>query len=210
MKVKVCGITRRQDACLAAEFGADAVGFVFWPASRRFVAPEAARAIVCTLPPSLLAVGVFVNQTVAEVAAVASQVPLGAIQLHGEEAPEDFAGIGLPLIKAVWANEAAPAFSPASLPPDVLVLVDGAGRAHRGGAGMAADWSRAAAIAACRRTILAGGLTPENVEAAVTAVRPYGVDVSSGVEEQPGIKNAARLRRFIETARRALTERGLS
>ncbi len=200
MWVKVCGITREQDARLAAELGATAIGFVFWPGSRRFVEPEEARRIASRMPAGLLRVGVFVNQSVAEVARVASEVGLGAVQLHGDESPADFAGIGATLIKAVPLGAGAPDVPLADLPAEVLVLVEGAGPAVRGGAGSVADWSRAADLAVRRRTILAGGLTPENVASAIAAVRPFGVDVSSGVEARPGIKDPDLLRRFIDAA----------
>ena len=200
MWVKVCGITRRQDARAAADCGASAIGFVFWPRSPRSVEPDAAREIRKGLPPGLLVVGVFVNQGVGDVAAIAEHVGLGAIQLHGEEAPADFSGIGLPLIKAIStvprsADDAIRRFG-----PDVLVLVDADDSRRRGGTGTAADWPAAAAVAARRATILSGGLRPSNVADAIVAVRPFGVDVSSGVETTPGLKDPDLVRQFVEAA----------
>ncbi len=200
MWVKVCGITRAEDARLAAEAGASAIGFVFWPRSPRAVSPEAARRIAEHVPASVLVVGVFVNQSPAEVAGAVSTVGLDAVQLHGDEDPLQYAHVGARLIKAVPLGPGAPGAAWAGLPPGVVVLIDGALPSARGGTGRLADWTKAAEIAAHRQTILAGGLTSENVAAAIAAVHPFGVDVSSGVEARPGVKDPERLRRFVEAA----------
>ncbi len=210
MWVKVCGITRPEDARLAADCGASAVGFVFWRPSRRFIQPRTAREIREALPAGFETVGVFVNQEVSEVAAISEYVGLKAIQLHGDEEPARFAAIGPRLIKAVSPalRAAAPRTGPALdrdetvgwIPPEVLVLVDAPDPRRRGGTGTLADWAAAAAIAARRPTVLAGGLTPWNVAEAIAAVRPVGVDVSSGVEAAPGVKDPDLVRRFVNAA----------
>lgn len=205
MWVKVCGITRAEDARLAAQAGASAIGFVFWPRSLRAIDPETARRIAEQVPGNVLVVGVFVNQSPAEVAGVVTTVGLDAVQLHGDEDPLHYAHVGAPIIKAVPLGPGAPGAAWAGLPPGVVVLIDGALPTARGGTGSLADWPRAAEIAACRQTILAGGLTPENVASAITAVRPFGVDVSSGVELRPGVKDPDRLKRFVRAATAGIT-----
>ena len=194
MLVKICGITRADDASAAVASGAGALGFVFWPESPRFIDPHRARAIVATLPPFVTSVGVFVNQPADYVTGVASLVRLGAVQLHGDEAVDYAAGISTPVIKAVTV--ANPQLS--TWPARVTLLLDVHDPEKRGGTGRTVDWTAAAAIAAQRRILLAGGLTPENVADAVARVRPFGIDVSSGVERSPGVKDHQRLRALFE------------
>ncbi|CAN5372689.1 phosphoribosylanthranilate isomerase [soil metagenome] len=194
MRVKICGITRAEDARLAAELGAAAVGFVFWPRSPRCIHPDVARAIVADLPAHVRAVGVFVDQPVEEVARVVRTVGLGAVQLHGREDSGPFEALGLPIIKAVAVGAGFVPASVATIPPTVMVLLDAHDPAKRGGTGRTIDWSLAARVAATRDTVLSGGLDPANVRAAIAQVRPYMIDVSSGVESVPGIKDPARLR----------------
>ena len=194
MLVKICGITRVEDAAAAVACGAGALGFVFWPGSPRFIDPHRARAIVATLPPFVTTVGLFVNQPADYVAGVASLVRLGAVQLHGDEAVEYAAGISTPVIKAVTV--ANPQLS--TWPAHTTLLLDVHDPEKRGGTGRTVDWTAAAAIAAQRKILLAGGLTPENVAEAVSRVRPYGIDVSSGVERSPGVKDHPRLRALFE------------
>ncbi|HZR26360.1 MAG TPA: phosphoribosylanthranilate isomerase [Vicinamibacterales bacterium] len=194
MFVKICGITRVEDAIAAVEAGANALGFVFWPKSPRFVDPYRARTIVMSLPPFITPVGLFVNQPADYVNGVATLVRLGAVQLHGDETPEDADAITRPVIRAITTADAAIAW-----PARVTLLVDAQDPERRGGTGKTVDWNAAAAVAKTRRTILAGGLTPENVADAIARVQPFGVDVSSGVEQAPGIKDRARLRAFLES-----------
>lgn len=198
MFVKVCGITRPDDAAVAVECGASAIGFIFWPKSRRWIEPEAARAIARTLPPFVTPVGVFVDESVDHVNRVASLVGLGAVQLHGDEAPEVLSQIERPVVKAVGRVDDTTA---SRWPQRVTILVDADDRVNYGGTGRKADWSAAATLAATRRVILAGGIRPENVLDAVATVRPFGIDVSSGVEDAPGIKNAERIRALFEALR---------
>lgn len=192
--VKICGVTRAEDAALAADLGACAVGFVFWPGSPRFIDPYRARRIVRALPPCVSPVGVFVDQPLDYVAGVAGLLSLGAVQLHGSEAIEPFAATGHRLIKAVPVNGAFTVEALRAIPPGVTVLLDAHDPVRRGGTGRTIDWSLAAAAAATRRVILSGGLTPGNVAAAAGQVRPYMIDVSSGVETRPGIKDPGALR----------------
>lgn len=197
MLVKICGITRGDDAGLAVSAGAQAVGFIFWPNSPRFIDPYRAKAIVRTLPPFVTPVGVFVNQPVEYVNAVAALVGLGVVQLHGDEDPAYARLMKRPVLKAVsLAGDAA-----ARWPRSVMLLVDTHDPVRRGGTGAVSDWSLAATLAAERPIVLAGGLTAANVAAAVTTVRPFGIDVSSGVERAPGVKDPGRLAALFERVR---------
>jgi len=192
MFVKICGITRLEDAEAAVKAGANALGFVFWPGSPRFVDPYRARAIVQTLPPFVTPVGLFVNQPRDFVCGVASLARLGAVQLHGDETPEFAASIAWPLIKALAVDRAA------AWPAATTLLLDAHDPVKRGGTGQTIDWPAAAAIAKTRKVLLAGGLTAENVAEAVARVRPFGIDVSSGVERSPGIKDHNRINALFD------------
>jgi phosphoribosylanthranilate isomerase len=194
MLVKICGITRAEDAAAAVACGAGALGFVFWPGSPRFIDPHRARAIAATLPPFVTTVGVFVNQAADYVTGVAGLVHLGAVQLHGDEAVDYAAGLSTPVIKALTVAD--PQLS--TWPARMTLLLDVHDPEKRGGTGRTVDWTAAAAIAAQRKILLAGGLTPENVADAVARVRPFGIDVSSGVERSPGVKDHQRLRALFE------------
>jgi len=194
--VKICGITRADDAAAAVAGGAQALGFVFWPASPRAIDPYRARAIVRGLRPFITPVGVFVNQPVEYVNAVANLVGLGAVQLHGDEEPAYARQIKRAVIKAV----SLPADRGAgdAWPAEVMLLVDAHDPVRRGGTGRAADWAAAATLARKRPVMLAGGLGPENIVDAISQVHPFGVDVSSGVERRPGVKDHQRLTSFFE------------
>ena len=203
--IKICGITRLTDALHAVRHGASALGFVFWPHSPRYVTPERAREIIAELPSGTTAVGVFVNEPVDGIRAVVARTGINAIQLHGEEPPAYSDALGWPVFRALTVADAAEACD--AWPRETTFLLDTIDPVRRGGTGETVDWSRAAAIAQSRRVILAGGLTPLNVAEAIGAVRPYGVDVSSGVEEAPGVKNCDKVARFLENARHAFEER---
>jgi phosphoribosylanthranilate isomerase len=187
--VKICGITRLADAEAAIAAGASAIGFVFWPDSPRAIDPYRARDIVRRVPPFVTTVGVFVNQPAAQVNAIASLVGLGAVQLHGDEDLQFANGVKRPVLKAVGLTS----HRPMSWPRHVMLLVDAHDPVRRGGTGRAADWTFAASIARERPIVLAGGLTADNVAEAVGRVRPFGIDVSSGVESAPGVKDHDRL-----------------
>jgi phosphoribosylanthranilate isomerase len=188
MMVKICGITRPQDADAAVAGGAAALGFVFWPDSPRFIDPYRARSIASALPPFVSTVGVFVNQSNTFINGVASLVPLSVVQLHGEESPAFAAHLSRPVMKAIVRPGAVETW-----PTSVMLLVDVHDPLKRGGTGLLSDWAMAAAIARERRIVLAGGLTPDNVADAIARVQPWGIDVSSGVEVSPGIKDERRM-----------------
>ena len=205
-RVKICGLTRAADAELAVELGADAVGFILWQGSPRTVTADRAREIARALPPFVTRVGVFVNRPPVEVAALADEIGLDVVQLHGDEQVGDYADACRRLIKnmALTGDDAVAAAR--ALPAHVMPLVDAFDPVRRGGTGRMADWSRAAALARGRRVMLAGGLTSDNVGDAIKTVRPWAVDVSSGVEDEPGIKSADRMRRFFAAVRAAVED----
>ena len=196
-RIKICGLTRAEDARLAVTLGADAIGVIFWDRSPRRVSPHQARALCQALPPFVTRVGVFVDASPAEVQAVVDRVRLDAVQLHGDERVEEYEAIDARLIKVVTVEDEPELAAATSLPPTVTPLVDAADRDRRGGTGRLADWRRAAALAAVRPSILAGGLTPGNVALAVREVMPWAVDVSSGVEDATGVKSPVKLRAFF-------------
>ena len=198
-RVKICGVTRLEDALQAARLGADALGFNFWPGSKRFVPPAAARAIVDRLPPFVTPVGVFVNQPEEAIRRAAGESGVRLLQLHGDEPPALCARLPLPVVKAV--RVAAPLALDALAAYRVAAFLLDAPSAGFGGSGAAFDWSLAEGVAGLGPVILAGGLDPENVAAAVRRVRPYAVDVASGVESAPGVKVVAWMARFIAAAR---------
>jgi phosphoribosylanthranilate isomerase len=198
--VKICGLTRQEDAEQAAELGAEFVGFVLWPGSPRQIPLDRLRAIVRTLPPSVTPVGVFVNPTAGAIHA-AADAGVKVAQIHGEsnEWQEGLAP-GVDVIRAVHLAPGRPdAIEPDV--PDHRVLLDAHDPVRHGGTGMLVDWSRARLLAQHRQVILAGGLTPQNVSHAIAQVRPYAVDVASGVESRPGVKDHALLRAFILAAK---------
>ena len=197
MRVKVCGITRREDAVLAVELGAAALGFVFWPRSPRAVTADRVREITDGLPPFVSRVGVFVNASQAAILATATEAGLTCIQLHGDEDASAYVDMPLPVIKALPVGEGFSLSAVQDLPSRVTVLLDAHDPARRGGTGRVIEWTVAAAAARLRPVILSGGLNPENVRSAAAAVHPYAVDVSSGVEAAPGIKDEGKLRAFF-------------
>ena len=196
--VKICGVTRAADATLAADLGAAWVGFVFWPRSPRFVDPSVAAEILAALPPHVAGVGVFVDQAVEEINAIAARVGLGAVQLHGDEPAAACAGCARRVIKAVRLSPRSTIEAIEAVWPPATLLVDAFDPVRQGGTGRVVDWTLAARIARRRRTILSGGLRAENVGEALRQVAPYAVDVSSGVEARPGIKDPERMRAFFD------------
>ena len=209
MIVKICGLRAIEHALVAAEAGADLIGLVFAPSKRR-VEPEAAAALVAALRAHevgrrLRVVGLFVNEPAAHINALSAQVGLDFVQLSGDEEPALADALALPVIKAIRldgsAREAAWLCQPAHRPLMVDAHVPGA----YGGTGQRADWERAAQLAEERPVLLAGGLTPENVADAVMEVRPWGIDVSSGVERD-GVKDEGRIRAFVANARAAAAQ----
>lgn len=201
MFLKICGITRLVDARHAVDAGATALGFVLWPRSPRFVSNRKVAEIVAALPASVVTVGVFVNEPAEGIALTMARTGLSAVQLHGDEAPAIASALTWPVLRSVTLDAADDIIE--AWPEDTTFLVDAADPERRGGTGQAVDWARAASMARRRRLVLAGGLTPDNVIEAIVAVHPYGVDVSSGVEEAPGLKNAKKVMRFLANARKA-------
>ncbi len=204
IRVKVCGITNLEDALVAALAGADALGFNFWPRSPRYIAPRAAADIITQLPPLVTSVAVVVDEPPAQVARLARKSGVRAVQLHGEESPQDVAALaadGFAVLKAVRVGRD---FRPQQLRSYVGVdafLLDTEVKGRRGGTGESFDWKKAQAANRYGRVLLAGGLTVENVGEAVAQARPYGVDVCSGVERRPGNKDHDLLREFIRQAK---------
>ena len=203
VRSKICGITRVEDALAAAAAGADAIGLVFYAKSPRAVRVEQAQQIIAALPPFVTTVGLFVDMPRPELQQILAQVPLDLLQFHGDESVEQCEGYGRPYIKAlrVKAGDDIAALM-AQYPSASGVLLDTFVEGVPGGTGLAFDWSLVPAELP-KPVILAGGLTPDNVAAAIDRVRPYAVDISGGVESAKGIKDADKVRAFIRAARGA-------
>ena len=216
-RIKICGVTRVEDALMAAEAGADAVGLNFYPGSRRYLPPETVEAVVAALPVDVSKVGLFVNSPAAEVAEIFDRLHLDLIQLHGDEPPEYLAQLaGRPVMKAFRLG-------PKGLEPvaaylqqcreagcvPALCLVDSFMPGHYGGTGQVADWAKLETYPLDEwhpPLVLAGGLTPENVGHAIEQARPHAVDTSSGVESSPGNKDPVLVHRFVAAAKAAFAK----
>ena len=197
-RVKICGITREEDARAAVVAGADAIGLVFYSGSPRYVTLEQARAIARAVAPFVTVTGLFVNAPANEIEAVLSQVPLGLLQFHGQEDNAACVRHGMPFIKSVAMREGLDVVAAMSSYPDAAgFLFDAWQPEIHGGGGLSFDW-RSMPRAAERPLILAGGLTPDNVDTAIRIARPYAVDVSSGVESAKGIKSAEKINAFMQ------------
>lgn len=204
VRIKICGMTRMEDALLAAELGVDAVGFIFYPKSPRAITPETAKEIASNLPPFIARVGVFVDEPPDTVHKICEKVGLDSVQLHGSEPPEKMSLYPGRVIKAFRVRGRATL----NLLPKYQVsawLLDTYKKGSAGGTGETFDWDIAVEAKRHGRIILAGGLTPENIAEAVSAVDPYAVDVSSGVEKKPGVKDHSRMREFVERCHRSST-----
>lgn len=202
IKIKICGITNLADALLAAELGADALGFIFYPQSPRKVAPETVRKIIAQLPPFVVSVGVFVDEAAAVVQELAAGVGLDLVQLHGQESPEYCRSLGRRVIKGFRLKDET------SLPELVpyrgavqAFLLDTYKKGQVGGTGATFDWGLAREAHKYGRIILAGGLTPDNVAQAIRVAQPQAVDTASGTEAEPGRKDPAKLRAFFKAVR---------
>jgi len=205
MRIKLCGITSLDDARRCVDAGVDALGFIFVPGTPRHVTAETAARIIETLPPFVTPVGVFWDHPAGQVKAIAEECRLGALQFHGDAAPEDLLEHRLPLIKTLKVAGAAdlarmPEYRVAAF------LLDSPARWSEGAARPPIPWDVAAVAARRHPVLLSAGLTPDNVALAVRRVRPYGVDVNSGVEARPGRKDPAKVRRFVAEARAAAAE----
>lgn len=201
VRSKICGITRVEDALLAAEAGADAIGLVFYAKSPRAVDVRQARAIVAALPPFVTTVGLFVNAWRCEINEILDAVPLDLLQFHGDERAADCAGYHRPYVKALRVQPGDDVRARcAEFPQAAGILLDTFVPGVPGGTGQAFDWSLVPADPGCP-IILAGGLDAENVAAAIRQVRPWAVDVSGGVEAGKGVKDAAKVRAFVAAVR---------
>lgn len=204
VRSKICGITRVEDALVAAEAGADAIGLVFYAKSPRAVSVQQARQIISALPPFVTTVGLFVNASRCEIGEILDAVPLDALQFHGDETPADCEGHRRPWFKAlrVKAGEDIAAQA-ARYTGASAILLDSFVAGVPGGTGEVFDWSLIPGELT-KPLILAGGLTAENVQQAITQVRPFAVDISGGVEQSKGIKDAVKVREFVERVRSAM------
>jgi len=198
VRIKICGITRVEDALAAEAAGADAVGFIFAPRSKRHVTPRQAAEISAALGPLIARVGVFVNAPLEEVVETTRALELSAAQLHGDE-DAAYAGRLRAHVRVIKAFPFTPSLDREELLlfPTDAVLLD----SLRPGSGERFSWAQASGLAGTPRLILAGGLTPENVAAGISALRPYGVDVASGVESSPGMKDRGKIQDFVRAAR---------
>ena len=203
MRIKICGITNADDAALCVEAGADAIGFIFVEGTPRFMTAARAAAIVAGLPPFVTPVGVFWDHAPGHIKAVAEECGLRALQFHGDEPPEALAEHRLPVIKTIKVADESDLDRMVGYEPAAFHL-DSAARWSEGEARVPISWTVARrAVAMGRRIILAAGLTPDNVAAAIGVVGPYAVDVNSGVEAVPGRKDPDKVRRFVREARAA-------
>jgi phosphoribosylanthranilate isomerase len=205
VRVKICGLTKLEDIKLSAELGAHAIGLNFFDGSPRCLTPFAASELIRRLPPFVAPIGVFVNWAQSPVIALCKALGLSAAQLHGDETTQvvDAVARRLPVIKALRLGQGTekPDFS--GYRSASAFLLDSALSGHYGGTGTTGNWHIARTVAQSHRVILAGGLTPENVAEAIRIVRPYAVDVTTGVEARPGKKDPAKLRAFFDEVARA-------
>jgi phosphoribosylanthranilate isomerase len=203
VRVKICGIRSLEEAEVAIEAGADALGFNFWPRSARYIDPKLAREISASLPAFIATVGVFVNEPTDSIKELALSSGLSAVQLHGDETPDDCKALsGLKVIKALRVDDK---FSPESVIQygANAILLDAAVRGEYGGTGRSFDWSAAVNTRKHAKVILAGGLTIENVGQAIDQVRPFAIDVCSGVESEPGKKDLLKIQEFMSSVNEA-------
>ena len=204
IKVKVCGITNAEDALAAVEAGADALGFIFYEKSPRYVVPAVAANIIAQLPPLVTPVGVFVNEGLATVRAIMDTCGLAMAQLHGDENVSYCRELARPAMKALRLRDRGSLLALAEYQGRGGVrgfVLDTFSELSYGGTGQITDWGLAAEVAKSTPLLLAGGLTPDNVTEAIRTVRPYGVDVSSGVESAPGKKDHAKMCAFVDAVR---------
>jgi phosphoribosylanthranilate isomerase len=202
VRIKICGITNLEDARLAAELGAHALGFIFYPKSPRYIRPDAAREIIRSLPPLVMTVGVFVDEEAGVVKDIAATAGLDWVQLHGQESPEYCRTLGRRVIKGFRIKDAhSLSLLPAYRGSVQAFLLDTYKAGTAGGTGETFDWTLARQAKKSGPIILAGGLTPANVAQAIEAVQPAAVDVASGVEAGPGKKDPEKLRAFFEAVK---------
>ena len=196
IKVKICGITNKEDALYAAGCGANALGFIFYEKSPRYIEPDDAKTIIAALPPFVTTVGVFVNKDFNDIRDITLLTGVTVVQLHGDESPSYCNLVEGKLIKAIRVKNDSSIEGLKKYDVDTFLL-DSFDKNSFGGSGLTFDWKLAEKAKQYGKIILAGGLTPDNVEEAVKKVAPYGVDVNSGVEKKPGIKNKNKVKKFI-------------
>ena len=201
VRIKICGITNLDDAMAAAELGTDALGFNFYPESPRYITPEKAAEIIYQLPPLIMTVGIFVNESEERVRDIESQTGIQVLQFHGDESPEYCERFERRVIKAFRVKDRESLHSILHYKVSAILL-DSHTDGLRGGTGVPFDWGLARDAAVSRRVILAGGLTADNVGEAIKRVRPYGVDVAGGVEKEKGIKDFGTMKKFIAEVRK--------
>jgi phosphoribosylanthranilate isomerase len=202
VKIKICGITKLEDALHATECGADSLGFNFYKKSPRYVEPQKAAEIIAQLPPFIMPVGIFVNEREDKIREIQQLACIPTVQFHGDETPEFCQRFGSHVIKAFQIRDKESLKSMAHYRVGAFLL-DSYRESMRGGTGVTFDWHLAVVAKTFGKIILAGGLTPENVAEAVKLVQPYAVDVAGGVEKEPGVKDHGKVRLFITEVRRA-------
>ena len=209
MKIKICGITNNEDAQVAVEAGVDALGFVFYRNSPRFVEPKVAQQIIAQLPPFIFCVGVFVNETMEMIRHTMDECGLTFAQLHGDETPSYCKTLARPVLRALRLRDRVSLLSIAEYQGRFGVkgfVIDAFSESAYGGTGKVVDWKLGAEAAKVFPILLAGGLTPDNVQQAIHHVQPYGVDVSSGIEAHPGKKDPIKIQAFVRAVRGVSTE----
>ncbi len=200
VRIKICGITNIEDALLAVDLGANAIGFVFYKESKRYIKPAESQSIISKLPPFVITVGVFADQDLDEILNIRDKVGFDAFQLHGDESPNFCKKLGKNVIKAIRVKEDIDREEVESYPVRAI-LFDTYSTKDYGGTGKSFNWEILRDLNLSRKVILSGGLTPRNIAHAIRVVNPYAVDVSSGVEDYPGKKDPEKLKRFIEAVR---------
>ena len=201
-KIKICGITNFKDASKSLDYGADALGFIFYKNSKRFTDPADALKIIKELPPFVTKVGVFVNSSLRQINKITRELAINAVQLHGDETPEFCSKIPYTAIKALRVNDPEDLKKVDSFTVKAILFDTHSGSEY-GGTGKTFDWKILKKLKTDKNIILSGGLNPGNVEQAIKSVRPYAVDVSSGVEKSPGIKDHKKIKHFIEAVKYA-------
>ncbi|MDT7041342.1 phosphoribosylanthranilate isomerase [Candidatus Nitronereus thalassa] len=204
VKIKICGITNPIDAHQAVDAGADALGFVFYKNSPRCVSANVVKSIIANLPPFVLPVGVFVNEDAATVRTIMDDCGLAFAQIHGDETADFCEGLGRPVLRGIRLRDQNTLMAMAEYKGRARVrafVLDAFSDTAYGGTGKTADWTLAKEAAQSFSFLLAGGLTPDNVQEAIQQVQPYGIDVSSGVEASPGKKDPAKVQEFIQAAK---------
>ena len=203
-KIKICGITNQIDALHAVDAGADALGFIFYKKSPRYVSPNVVKSIAANLPPFILPVGVFVNEEAKVVRNIVDECGLALAQIHGDETADFCESLGRPVMRGIRLQDRNTFLAMAEYKGRARVrgfVLDAFSQDLHGGTGKIADWELAKEAAHSFSFLLAGGLTPENVQDAIQKVEPYGVDVSSGVETSPGKKDPAKVQAFVQAVR---------